>query len=123
MNRIVTLTGYLPQEFIVEVVNANCFASNNHSTLFTVKTDPERGAFKAVGIAALAIPNDTLFAKVKTGYASIRCLPVIIEMIAVPAAGHAFGKVNSQSPAGQVQGMDTIIAQFARAPGPEPMQL
>src|SRR3982750_4387123 len=72
-------------------------------------------------ITALTVPNDALVAEIKAGDAGIGSLPVVVEMIAVAAAGHAFRTIHLQSPARKVQGMDAIIAQFSSAPGPEPV--
>src|SRR5207302_3097939 len=78
-------------------------------------------ALEAVRIAALALPSDGLVAEIETGHIDVGCFLIVLKMVAAAATGDAAGRVHSQTPAGEVQRVDAVVAEFARAPMPEPV--
>src|ERR1043166_2099806 len=123
MDGVVELTFYFADDFAVQVIDLHIVAGNGHGTFFAVEVDAEAFAFKAVRIAALAFPDDGFVAVVEGGDVEVGRLPIILEMVAIAAASDAFGGIHGEAPTGEVERMNAVVAEFARAPVPKPVPI
>src|SRR6185369_10231858 len=109
--------------FVVEVIKGTVVTGERHGTFFRVKNDAESRAFETAGIAALAVPGNAFVAEIKGGDIDVRGFLIILEMVAIAAASDGLGSIDAEAPTGQVEGVDTVIADFTGAPMPEPMPI
>ena len=85
-----------------------------------VKSD-ERKFFAGAREATAAVPGDASFTEIVCGDGGVGRLLVVIEMVAIPFAGNAGGMRDAEAPAGDVERVDAVVAEFAVAPMPMPM--
>src|SRR5262245_39769730 len=108
-------------DFLVQVEKC-CVSSSDYERAFlAVKINAETSAFETARIAALAFPGDTAVAEVERRHINIGRFPVVIEVVAIPAARDAFRRVNAETPARKVERVDAVVAKFTRAPIPKPV--
>src|SRR4051812_33704291 len=72
-------------------------------------------------MATAVVPHGSFIAEMKGGGAGIGSFLVVLEMVAAAAKSNARGIINAEPPSGQVEGVDTVVSEFAVAPMPAPM--
>ena len=77
---------------------------------------------RAVGVAALTLPGDEFVAfKFEGGGLSVGGFLVVLDGVSAAGGGDVGGEVDAQSPAGDVEEVYAVVAQFAVVPVPEPV--
>ena len=89
-------------------------------TVVAVKGD-ECQLLLSAGMATAVVPHRSLFTKVKYGRAGVGRFLIVIEMISATVEGEAGWIIDTETPAGDVQGVNAIVGEFAAAPVPAPM--
>src|SRR3954452_18825658 len=88
--------------------------------MFSVKGD--RADFLvAARMTTAAVPHRPFVPKVKRGDPGVWRLLIIVEMVAPASERHARRKIRAEPPAGDIERMNAIVAEFAVAPVPAPM--
>ena len=72
-------------------------------------------------MATAAIPGSSLLTEVIDSHGRVGCLLVILIMITASGVTDTLRIIHIQSPASQIESMDSIIAQFAISPVPVPV--
>src|SRR5215467_8138784 len=121
MQHILVLPAEFSEDLVLQIADFYAVVSLDKGAFLAVKIYAESRAFEAMRIAALAFPGDGFVAEIKTGDVDVGSLLIVVEMITTAAARDTMRKMNAQSPAGEVEGMNAIIAEFTGAPMPEMM--
>src|SRR5690606_4422380 len=95
----------------VQVIDVVSGSPDLHGALISVKRD-ERTIFVTSWMTAAALPVNPLVSEIINGGTRIRCLLIIVEMIASPVIGDGERVVHLKAPASEIEGMDSIVAEF-----------
>src|SRR5688572_1926197 len=106
---------------ILSIIKGRFVIGQDSASSRAVKRHAEACVFKSTRVATVSIPDRRRLAEMKRGATGVRRFLVILKVKAATAAGYRFRQPDFESPPNQVQGVDTIIGQFAAAPVPMPV--
>src|SRR5262249_30194209 len=105
----------------LEIQNLVAASVDDHGSLLSVERDSKLRALEAARMPASPLPDQAFAGKVERHRMRVGGFLIIVVPILAAAGRHAGRVINPQPPAADVQRVDAVVAQFARAPVPEQM--
>lgn len=106
--------------FAVGIEDSEAGRAEDDRGLFAEEGDTRGLAEQGLGEAAAVFPHDRVAAKIVGNDLGVRSLLIVFEVVSSAGGGDPDRSVEAQSPSGEVEPVDTVEAELAGAPVPEP---